>query len=286
MLDTNQTARQQNLEEELMQQKPAATPQAGRVRGVSVDIYSAASITFELEASVGPGDSASASASARGAVTLTIDSTFPFYDPIDTRGSSSGDVRITIHTSPAIAQLEFEVALRIPSWVAKSSVDIGLNGNNSFVTGAPTGEYQSIRRMWTDGDVLQLDLPMALRATRYIGANQVNHTVRWAYEYGPTLLAARNTSAAGWDASMECIPIRGVDASDPGSWLVLAPGSDGAADGIFDGDGDIDGDRPTGGTASSMRFVPTKAAASNNVEFVPYFQIADEAMTVFPCYMP
>ena len=50
--------------------------------------------------------------------------------------------------------------------------------------------------------------------------------------------------------------IKGVKPGNPAEWLRADP-------------------------AKPMRFVPTAAA---NVDFVPYFELDDEQMTVYPCY--
>ena len=50
--------------------------------------------------------------------------------------------------------------------------------------------------------------------------------------------------------------IKGVTPGEPAEWLRADP-------------------------AKPMRFVPTAAA---NVDFVPYFELDDEQMTVYPCY--
>ena len=77
---------------------------------------------------------------------------------------------------------------------------------------APTGNvtYATLDRRWRDGDRLSLSLPMELRATYYVGKNQVAGTQRWAYEYGPTLLAARPTAEGAWDTKKDCLVIKGV----------------------------------------------------------------------------
>ena len=69
-------------------------------------------------------------------------------------------------------------------------------------------------------------------------------------------LAARPTAEGAWDTKKDCLVIKGVKPGNPADWLRADP-------------------------AKPMRFVPTAAA---NVDFVPYFELDDEQMTVYPCY--
>ena len=61
---------------------------------------------------------------------------------------------------------------------------------------------------------------------------------------------------AAWDTKKDCLVIKGVKPGNPAEWLRADP-------------------------AKPMRFVPTAPA---NVDFVPYFELDDEQMTVYPCY--
>ena len=74
--------------------------------------------------------------------------------------------------------------------------------------------------------------------------------------HGPTLLAARPTAEGAWDTKKDCLVIKGVKPGEPADWLRADP-------------------------KAPMRFVPT---APSNVDFVPYFELDDEQMTVYPCY--
>lgn len=220
----------------------AAGGGAAAVAGVSVDIYAPASIAFNVTSGRG----------ALGQVTLTVSSSFPY-------ANANGALPVAVRISIAPPSLAFQLALRIPGWVATPKLPILLNGD--ALSEAARGSYATFNRTWHNGDVLSLDLPMALRATEYIGVNQVNGTRRWAYEFGPTLLAARPTTPSAWDATIDCLRVRGVDASEPAAWLMRGGSED-----------------------EPMRFVPSAAAAQNDVDFIPYFAVADERMTVYPCY--
>ena len=222
----------------------------GAYAGVTVDLYAAASITFQVAAAGGGGSGAHATVTTGG---------FPF--PYSNDKHSLATVSIALGGGGA---LEFSVDLRIPAWTAAAQVRIGLNGNATFAIGQ-AGSYVPIRRAWRDGDVLALDLPMALRATEYVGLNQVRGFRRVAYEFGPTLLAARPTAPGAWSNATDCLELDGAlaDPLDPSSWLTQAPS-------------------PTG--APTLHFVPTERAQSLSVELVPYFEVQDEQMTVYPCF--
>lgn len=65
---------------------------------------------------------------------------------------------------------------------------IRVNGKEAE-TGKP-GTFAPLDRAWTEGDVIAFDLPMSPRAIRYDGtADAVAGHERYAYEYGPILLA-------------------------------------------------------------------------------------------------
>ena len=211
--------------------------------GVSVDIYAASSIDFEVSREGG----------VAGRVRLVVDSPFPFAPG----GQTAARIHLTI-TPPSLA---FKLSLRIPAWVAAKRVGIALNADPAFGAGAP-GTYVSFERTWATGDELRLDLPMALRAHKYVGKNQVPGSTRWAYEYGPTLLAARPTSPGAWDNRTDCLHVSGVNASQPSSWLTQQSST----------------------VEEPMRFLPSPHSGVTGLDFLPYFLVADEHMTVYPCY--
>jgi DUF1680 family protein len=65
-----------------------------------------------------------------------------------------GDIQLTLTPSePA----EFTLQLRIPGWANSAKVTV----NGKAVEGAKPGEYLAIRRHWSPGDAVRLNLPMA-----------------------------------------------------------------------------------------------------------------------------
>ena len=68
-----------------------------------------------------------------------------------------GRVRITVSVPQS---KEFSILLRIPGWATGATVTV----NGESVPAAPaSGEYVTIRRKWSDGDVVELNLPMRVR---------------------------------------------------------------------------------------------------------------------------
>lgn len=81
---------------------------------------------------------------------------------------------------------EFNLNIRIPRW-AEGDVTVLVNGN-AAASGTP-GSYVTVHSLWRAGDRVTFSLPFAWKATRYEGAEQVEGFERYAYEYGPMLMA-------------------------------------------------------------------------------------------------
>ena len=221
---------------------------ADRYAGISVDIYTTANITFDT--------------TQGSEVVVAVRSTVPYFtDP-------TTSVMVSF-VSSSVLSAAFEIALRIPEWVATPTVAIALNGQGEFAVGT-RGSYVSFYREWRTGDALTFELPPALRATKYVGVNQVAGTTRWAYELGPVLLTGRPTKPTAWDNATDCLLVRGVDGSDPASWLVRQPHTANAPLRYTPRAGKGHGGQGQG-----------QAAA---IEFVPYFDVGGERMTTYPCY--
>jgi hypothetical protein len=83
------------------------------------------------------------------------------------------------------ADLEFTLALRIPDWVA-CLPEITLNGEAVSVTKKDCElGFVYITRSWKDGDLVELKLPMEVRAF-----NLADNPKAYAFKYGPVVLAA------------------------------------------------------------------------------------------------
>jgi DUF1680 family protein len=80
-----------------------------------------------------------------------------------------------------------KIRVRVPSWATRD-MDIYVNGD-AAAKGTP-GCYVALDRTWSEGDVIQFRLPIALYAERYTGLDQIPGHARFAVSYGPILLAA------------------------------------------------------------------------------------------------
>lgn len=89
-------------------------------------------------------------------------------------------VRLTLATDDDVA---FPLYLRVPGWAEGSSVTV--NGTDFDVTNA-AGKYIRIDRKWSNGDVVELKLPMAV-ATKVWDQNNGSISVN----YGPLTLSLK-----------------------------------------------------------------------------------------------
>lgn len=90
----------------------------------------------------------------------------------------SGNVQIKLRLTQSE---KFGLKLRIPAWSAATRLAI----NGSLVSGVNAGTYQSITRVWKDGDTIRLDLDMSLHY--WAGARELEGKV--SLYRGPILMA-------------------------------------------------------------------------------------------------
>lgn len=171
------------------------------------------------------------------------------------------------------------VRIRIPQWAA-AEMPIYVNGNLA-ATGIP-GTYQSLARLWSEGDTITFTLPMDFRLALYTGVDQLAEARRYGLEYGPILLAVVSAHVAdgvgkpaapatpkqrAWALN---IPLPTAWAHDEVVWPANLP---------------ITAEELVG----RLRGVPEKPLhfAIDGVpqyQFVPYFQIDQEFFTCFPAF--
>lgn len=101
---------------------------------------------------------------------------------MDTQIPYENRVSLSFNCSPQ----RFTLKIRIPRWV-KNSVSIQCNGQATYI-GEP-GSYVSIDKTWQSGDLVEFELPFDWKISKYLGAEQVDDHDRYAYEYGPLLMA-------------------------------------------------------------------------------------------------
>jgi DUF1680 family protein len=112
----------------------------------------------------------------RAIVALTQETEYPW----------NGRIHITIDEAPAT---EFSIRLRIPAWAKGASLRLNRRLNDSAAD--PSG-FLDVRRVWSAGDTLDLDLPMApqlLESNHYVEEtlNQV------AIRRGPLIYCLEST---------------------------------------------------------------------------------------------
>lgn len=123
-----------------------------------VDIYAASQIDWAREA---------------GGVRVTTQTAMP----------EDGVVRILLAVKePA----RFTLALRMPGWM---SAPCAVSVNGAAAGEGRPGSYFKLAREWQDGDEVSFCLPMAFRAQKYEGKEQIVRMERYSYEYGPLLFA-------------------------------------------------------------------------------------------------
>jgi len=88
-------------------------------------------------------------------------------------------------TISAKAPVRFSMKIRSPYWVAEGGVKISINGEEFKIASKPQ-TYITINRIWNDGDVVDVLLPMHVRIESLPNVPQYV-----ALMYGPVLLGAR-----------------------------------------------------------------------------------------------
>ncbi|MDF2988979.1 MAG: hypothetical protein K0R50_4489, partial [Eubacterium sp.] len=100
-------------------------------------------------------------------VTITETTNYPFEEQL----------QFTVNTP---ADNSFPLKLRIPEWCKQPVVEV----NGTVQTGVASGEYYTIDRTWTDGDVVTLSLPMEVKTS-----TQVSNSV--GVERGPLVYSLK-----------------------------------------------------------------------------------------------
>ncbi len=115
-----------------------------------------------------------------GKAALTLRDQTPVELVTETKYPGNGQIRMTV--KPAVAK-EFAVKLRIPGWCRSAEVVV----NGKRFSGMPNREgYQSIRRLWKQGDKIVLKLKLEPQLVIGEHGNQGKVAVR----FGPLVLAA------------------------------------------------------------------------------------------------
>jgi len=158
--------------------------------------------------------------------------------------------------------IEMTVKLRHPHWCRTATVRI--NGK-PFLESRQASSYIELKRVWHDGDVIELELPMELRAVPLPGNERIV-----AFVYGPTLLAGA----------------LGAEGIPPGSDLIVNERLYGAALNTPFTPPILTGDpAPLVGQAKPagppLSFDIPASGSSTNVRLVPYYKIAHERYVTY-----
>jgi len=135
---------------------------------------------------------------AGGRYGLEQETKYPYGNQVQIRVSSSRPKEYTLY-------------LRIPSWAAPDPV-LSVNGKRVSDAVRP-GTFAGIRRIWKDGDLVELELPMPLR----LEAVDANHPNLVALVRGPVVLFAVADSQPSSDrnALLQAKPVNNFT----GDWL-------------------------------------------------------------------
>ncbi len=118
-------------------------------------------------------------ADGSGHYALTQETKYPFANTVSMRVSASKSA-------------DFVIYVRIPSWT--SNPVLSINGKRASEPIQP-GTFASIKRTWSDGDRVELELPMPLR----IETVDTNHPNLVALLRGPLVLFAIADSQPSFD---------------------------------------------------------------------------------------
>lgn len=84
---------------------------------------------------------------------------------------------------------KFTIYFRYPAWVENGALSVTVNGKNYDIEGNP-GNYIAITRKWKNGDEINVDMPMKLKAI-----DLPDHSDFVSFMYGPIVLAAKTDTS-------------------------------------------------------------------------------------------
>jgi DUF1680 family protein len=153
--------------------------------------------------------------------------------------------------------------IRHPAWCAHASVTIN---SKKWETTSQPGSYIAINRTWQDGDVVEVELPMALNYVMLPGSTD---TV--AFMYGPIVLAGK-LGQQGMAPGADLI-INERTYGDVLNERIEVPTLAGSAETVMK-QLKATGDAP-------MTFVTNGSGRPHDVTLIPYWKIAHERYSVY-----
>ncbi len=160
------------------------------------------------------------------------------------------DDRIVLKLSGK-SEAPLTVNIRYPYW-AEKGIEIRVNGQPQSVSNAVPGSFIGIRRLWEDGDTVEVTLPMTLRLE-----SMPDNPNRAAVMYGPLVLAG------------ELGPLEDPEARSRLYTPVLITNGQPAADWL----------EPVSGKTATFRTVGV--GHPRNVELYPFYRMHDKTYTVY-----
>ncbi len=142
---------------------------------------------------------------------------------------------------------KMNLRVRYPVWVAPGAFAVKVNGVAQQTAATPSS-YVSIERVWNDGDVVEIELPMTLRAEP-----MPDNDRRVALLYGPIVLAGQLGSEK---ASAPTIPVFVENDKPLPQWI-----------------------QPVAG--KPLTFQSVGAGRPQEVTFIPFFKAHDERYSVY-----
>ena len=126
------------------------------------------------------------------------------------------DTDTSIFTINTSGNTSFELALRLPDWLADDAV---IKVNNNIFDAQITDGYAFIDRTWSNGDTVTIQLPMEVVAHSLPDSENT-----LAFKYGPIVLAAElgkddqmaKRSSCGWWVALPENKRVGTDTANPG----------------------------------------------------------------------
>ena len=115
-------------------------------------------------------------------VELHTATAFPYGDEASFRISTAHPVRMAVR-------------LRVPAWL-EEDMDVTIN-EQAFGLGKP-GSYLTIERVWADGDTIACSISKTWKYTLYTGSTRIPGAARYAFTYGPMLMAVRGPMTEGF----------------------------------------------------------------------------------------
>jgi DUF1680 family protein len=161
----------------------------------------------------------------------------------------------------AARPVELALHIRVPAWIADGGF-VKVNGQRLAEYSSPSS-YLTVRRVWKNGDKVEIALPMALRLERLPDRREVA-----AVLYGPIVLAGELGGAEGLTEDKVSGP------NGPEGDPVPVPTFEGKNDAPLDG-----WIKPVAG--KPLTFQTVNAGKPNDVTLIPFYKLFGERYSLF-----